>query len=181
MEQDAQAESSIASRRVFDGKIMRVRVDTVKLPNGVQASREVVEHRPAVVLVPIDKSENVILVRQYRHAVGETLLEAPAGVVEEGETPSECGQRELQEETGYRARSLVSLGSFWTTPGFCDEFMFAFVARDLVPSALEPDPDEEISTERLPLSRVSGLIRSGEIRDAKTIAALLMVTCADSA
>ena len=169
-------ETALTSDLVFDGKLLRLRVDTVRLPDGRQASREVVEHRPAVVVVPIDGEDNVVLVRQFRYAVGESLLEAPAGGVEESETPLECARRELQEETGYLARSLESLGRFWTSPGFCDELMYAYVGRDLVPSALQPDPDEIIQTETVPLSSVVALIRNGEIQDAKTIAALLMAT-----
>ena len=172
-----QAETPLASSPIFNGKVLSLRVDTVRLPNGVRTSREVVEHRPAVVLIPVDAEGNVILVRQYRYAVGETLLEAPAGIVEESETPEECAQRELQEETGHKAQSLVSLGSFWSSPGFCDELMYAYLARDLVPSALEPDADENIQTAKVPLDQVAELIRRGEIRDGKTIAAFLMATC----
>ena len=172
-----QAETPLASNRVFEGKVVSVRVDTVRLPDGRQVPREVVEHRPAVVVIPIDADDKVILVRQFRYPVGEALLEAPAGLVEGSETPEECAQRELQEETGQKARSLQSLGSFWSSPGFCDELMYAYIARDLVPSALEPDSDENIQTQRVPLAQVAGLIRRGDIRDAKTIAAFLMASC----
>ena len=172
-----QPELPVSSKTVFDGRLLRVRVDTVRLPDGREASREVVAHRPAVVIVPIDADDNVVMVRQYRYAVGESLLEAPAGVVEESEGPEECAQRELQEETGYMAKSLRGLGQFWSSPGFCDELMYAYVARGLVASAREPDPDENIQTERVPLSGIPALIRGGQIRDAKTVAALLMATC----
>lgn len=171
------AETPLASKPVFNGQLLRVRVDTVRLPDGRQAIREVVEHRPAVVIVPIDSEDNVHLVRQYRYPVGEALLEAPAGVLGESEKPADCAQRELQEETGYLSKNLQSLGRFWSSPGFSTELMYAYVARDLVPSALEPDADENIQTENVPLSRVAGLIRRGDIRDAKSIAALLMVIC----
>jgi ADP-ribose pyrophosphatase len=177
MEDGMQAETTLSSRAIFDGEILRVRIDTVRLPDGRRASREVVEHKPAVVVVPIDADDNVVLVRQYRYAVGATLLEAPAGGVEEGEAPADCAQRELQEETGFLARSLRSLGQFWTTPGFCDELMYVYLASDLAPSALDPDPDEFIETVKTPISGIAGLIRGGEIQDAKTIAALLMATC----
>ena len=171
------AERRLSGETAFRGKIVNVRVDTVGLRQGGRAIREVVEHRPAVVLVPIDPDGNLVLVRQYRYPVGETLLEAPAGIIEESETPLACAQRELQEETGYRARKLESLGRFWTTPGFSDELMYAYVATGLEPSRLEPDDDEDIAVETVPPSRVRELIRQGEIRDAKTIAALLMVIC----
>lgn len=169
-------EEKIASNTVFAGKLVRVRVDTVELPDGRQAFREVVGHRAAAVVVPIDADGNVVLVRQYRYPVGEDLLEAPAGVMEEGETPDECAIRELQEETGHRASSLVRLGQFWSVPGFCDELMHVYLARDLEPSELEADPDENITNELVPFTSVVELVRTGVIQDAKTIAALLMAT-----
>ena len=172
-----QPEQSLTSQSIFDGKVVKVRVDTVSLPDGGEASREVVEHRPAVVVVPVDSEENVILVRQYRYPVAQALLEAPAGVVEESETPDECAQRELQEEIGYVSRNLRALGGFWMSPGYCTEFMYAYLAKDLVPRKLEADEDENIRVEQLPLSRIPKLIRVGEIQDAKSIAALLMATC----
>ena len=168
-------ERALDSTRVYDGRIIAVRVDTVALPNGGRAVREVVEHRPSVVVVPVDTRANVLLVRQYRYPVGLDLLEAPAGMVEDSETAEECAQRELREETGYGAGELRPLGGFWLSPGFCTEFMHAFLARDLVHSRLEPDDDEDLTVVRLPLSDAVSLIRKGEIQDAKTICALLLV------
>ena len=176
-EDQMQAETTSSSRPIFDGKIVQVRVDTVRLPDGREATREVVEHSTSVVVVPIDGEDNVILVRQYRYPVGAALLEAPAGMVEETESPEDCAQREFQEEAGYLSRQLKSLGCFWSSPGFCTELMYAYVARDLSPSRLTPDADENIQIEKVPLSQVTELVRTGEIEDAKTIAALLMVVC----
>lgn len=172
-----EAEKRLSSEPIFDGKIVRLRVDTVLLPNGAQSTREVVDHDNAVVIVPVDSEDNVLLVRQYRYPVEATLLEAPAGIIEDSEDPDEAAQRELQEETGYASRSLTPMGGFWSSPGFCTEFMYAYLARDLVPSPLSPDDDEFIEVERQPISRIPQLIRLGEIQDAKTIAALLMTTC----
>ncbi len=169
-------EARLSTETVFEGKIVTVRVDAVSLANGVKAVREVVEHRPAVAIVPFDDDGQIILVSQFRYPVGEQLLEVPAGIIEEGETSEQCADRELQEEIGYRAREMRSLGSFWTAPGFSDELMYAFVATDLEPSRLEPDEDEDITVVRVPVSRVREMIEAGEIRDSKTIAALLM-TC----
>ncbi|MCX8213174.1 MAG: NUDIX hydrolase [SAR202 cluster bacterium] len=169
-------EARLSTETVFEGKIVTVRVDAVSLANGVKAVREVVEHRPAVAIVPFDDDGQVILVSQFRYPVGEQLLEVPAGIIEEGETPEQCADRELQEEIGYRAREMRSLGSFWTAPGFSDELMYAFVATGLEPSRLEPDEDEDITVVRVPVSRVREMIEASEIRDSKTIAALLM-TC----
>ena len=169
-------EARLSTETVFEGKIVTVRVDAVSLTNGVKAVREVVEHRPAVAIVPFDDDGQIILVSQFRYPVGEQLLEVPAGIIEEGETPEQCADRELQEEIGYRGREMRSLGSFWTAPGFSDELMYAFVATGLEPSRLEPDEDEDITVVRVPVSRVREMIEAGEIRDSKTIAALLM-TC----
>ncbi len=170
-------EQQLSSEPIFDGKIVRLRVDTVLLPNGEQSIREVVDHDNAVVIVPVDSDDNVLLIRQYRYPVEATLLEVPAGIIEESEDPNDAAQRELQEETGYASRNLRPLGGFWSSPGFCTEYMYAYLARDLVPSPLSPDDDEFIEVERQPISRIPQLIRVGEIQDAKTIAALLMTTC----
>jgi ADP-ribose pyrophosphatase len=159
----------------YRGKILNVRVDTVSLGRGGQGIREVVEHCECVCIVPLDDAENVIMVKQYRKAVEANLLEIPAGGVENGEVSREAVLRELQEETGYTAVNLELLSSFWTTPGFCDELMHAYVATGLTPSSLPPDDDEDIQVERVPLSQVPDLIRKGTIMDAKSIASLLMV------
>ncbi len=167
-------ETRLSTETVFEGKIVTVRVDAVSLPNGVKVVREVVEHRPAVAIVPFDDNREVILVSQFRYPVGEQLLEVPAGVIEVSETPEQCADRELQEEIGYRAREMRSLGSFWTAPGFSDELMYAFIATGLEPSRLESDEDEDITVVRVPVSRIREMIEAGGIRDSKTIAALLM-------
>ena len=172
-----EAEQQLSSKPIFDGKIVRLRVDTVLLPNGNESTREIVDHDNAVVIVPVDSDDNVLLVRQYRYPAEETLLEAPAGLIDDSEDPDDAAQRELREETGYASRSLRPMGGFWSSPGFCTEFMYAYLARDLVASRLSPDEDEFIEVERQPISRIPQLIRLGEIRDAKTIAALLMATC----
>ena len=169
-------EVRLASERIFDGKILSVRVDTVSLQGGREAIREVVEHKAACVVVPLDDDGNVVLVRQYRHAVTRVLVEAPAGIVEDSESPEACAQRELQEETGYAASDFTKLGSFWPSPGFCDEVMHAFLAKGLVPRSLPADEDENIEVVRYPLVRVVEMVRSGEIRDAKTIVAVLLAS-----
>lgn len=170
-------EQLVSSQTVYQGKIVNVRSDTVLLPNGRQTVREVVEHAAAVVIVPIDAEDNVLLVRQYRYPTEQFILEAPAGGVDEGESPDDCAQRELQEEVGYASRNLRTMGGFWSAPGFSTEFLYAYLAKDLVPSKLSADDDEAIEVIRTPLSNIDRLIRLGEIQDAKTIAALLMATC----
>ena len=173
-----QPEEQISSREIYDGKIIKVRVDDILMTSsGNRSVREVVEHNNAVVIVPIDNDDNVHLVRQYRYAAEQNLLECPAGIVEDGEDPDDCAQRELAEEIGYASRNLRILGGFWSSPGFCTEFMYPYLAKDLVPRRLQPDDDEDIQVEKVPLSRIPQLIRLGEIQDAKSIAALLMATC----
>ena len=172
-----QPEEQIASREIYDGRIIKVRVDDILMRNGNQSVREVVDHANAVVICPIDDEGNVHLVRQYRYAAKQMLLELPAGLVEEGENPDDCAQRELAEEIGYASRNLRILGGFWSSPGFCTEFMYAYLAKDLVPRRLQADDDEDIQIEKVPLSRIPQLIRLGEIQDAKSIAVLLMATC----
>ena len=173
-----QPEEQIASREIYDGRIIKVRVDDILLTeSGRQSVREVVEHAPAVVIVPVDAEGNVLLVRQYRYAAKQTLLEAPAGIVEHGEDPDACAQRELAEEIGFASRNLRALGGFWASPGFCDEFLYAYLAKDLVPHKLQADDDENIEVEKVPLARIPQLIRLGEIQDAKSVAALLMAIC----
>jgi len=167
-------ERQLSSRSIFEGRVVSLRVDEVLLPDGGTSTREVVDHRPAVVIVPIDDSGNLLMVRQYRYAVGETLLEAPAGVVEEGEEPDETAQRELQEEVGRISGNLRKLGEFWATPGFCNELMHAYVARDLSHSSLAADDDENITVVPVPVAEALDMIASGAIRDAKTIAVLLL-------
>ena len=170
------------SEVLYRGRILSLRRDSVVLTKGerqVEAVREVVEHDPTVVIVPVDDDDNVLLVRQYRHSTGQVLLEAPAGGIEPGEDPQQAVQRELQEETGHTARKVVPLGGFWIAPGWATEYMHAFLASGLVPAQACPDEDEEIEVERVPRSSVLDLIRRGDIQDAKSIAALLMAFALD--
>ncbi len=171
---NTEPERQLSSRPVFEGRVVSLRVDEVLLPGGGTSTREIIDHRPAVVIVPIDESGNLLLVRQYRYAVGETLLEAPAGIVEEGEDPDETAQRELQEEVGRKSGDLRKLGEFWATPGFCNELMHAYVARDLSHSSLAADDDENITVVAVPVAEALDMIAAGTIRDAKTIATLLL-------
>ena len=164
----------ISQETVFSGRIIEVGVDTALTPDGRRITREVVRHPGAVAIVPIDAADNVLMVRQYRYPAGQPLLEIPAGALESGESPDDTAQRELQEEVGYVSRNLRALGGVYSSPGFCNEFLYLYVARDLVPSSLPADDDEDITVERIPMSRVDRLIRLGEIQDAKSVAGLLM-------
>lgn len=174
MSDDPLVETTVESKVVFQGKILNLRVDTVRLPSGRIATREIAEHSNSICVVPIDDDGNVVMVRQYRKPVEAALLEVPAGGVEEGEVSEETVQRELQEEVGYRAGKLQHLSSFWLAPGWCTEYMHAYLATDLTSAALDSDDDENILVERVPLEQTLELIASGEIQDVKSIAALLL-------
>lgn len=166
-------ERVIESRRIYAGRIVGLRDDTIERPDGQRSRREVVEHAPVVAVVPIDPDGLVVLVKQYRLPAGQALLEVPAGGVEPGETVEEAAQRELQEETGLGAGRLRRLGGFYVSPGYCDEFIHVLLALDLTPSPVAGDEDERITAVRLPLDEALRLVESGEIKDGKSIIGLL--------
>ena len=168
------AETTVESASLYQGRILSLRRDRVRLPSGRLTIREVVEHSDSVCMVPLDEAGNVVLVRQYRTPTESVLLEVPAGGIEDGEVSEQAVLRELQEEIGYTAGSLRFLSGFWLAPGWCDEFMYAYLATDLIPSRMNPDDDEIIETVRVPLNETLGLIERGEIQDAKSIASLLL-------
>jgi len=165
-------ERVLETRRVYEGRVVNLRVDTVALPDGRSARREVAEHAPVVVIVPLDAQGNVLLVRQYRLPVKQLLLELPAGCIDPGESVEGAAQRELQEETGQRAGRLERLAAFYASPGYCDELMHLYLATELEPSPLAPDSDESIEVVRIPLADALALVERGEICDAKTIIGL---------
>ncbi len=160
------------SRNIYEGQILRLRLDKVQLPTGRVAMREIVEHRPAVGMLPVLEDGSVLLIRQYRDAIRQEILEIPAGILNPGESPIEAARRELQEEVGYDATEMEEWGTFFTSPGFSDEELTVFYATGLVESALEPDDDEFIDVVRVEREQIRGLLASGQIRDAKTAAAL---------
>ncbi|MDO8530943.1 MAG: NUDIX hydrolase [Dehalococcoidia bacterium] len=162
------------SRLIYKGRILNLREDLIELSGGRTAKREIVEHQPAVVMVALDGGDNVILVRQYRKAVEAELMEAPAGGLNDGESPEQGAQRELEEETGFRAGRLQSMGGFYSAPGFCTEYLHAFLCTDLRRVGARPEEDEEITVVPTPVARIPELIRTGQIRDAKSVAGLLM-------
>lgn len=168
-------EKRLAGERVYEGKILDLEIDRVRLPNGVETTREVVRHRGAAVVLPLHEDGLVVLVNQYRYATGEALLELPAGKLDADESPRECAARELEEETGWQAGAIHPLGVFYTTPGFSDELLHAFVATHLSNSdEVTPDPDEAIELVNLTVEETLAAARDGTIRDGKTLAALLL-------
>ncbi len=167
------AEETLSSRTVFEGRAVKLRVDTVKLPNGRQTSREIVEHENCVAIVALDDADNILLVKQFRKPVEKELLEIPAGGIDLGETPEDSVRREMREETGFLPQKVAKLGGFYSSPGFCTEYLHLYLATDLVPSPLQAEDSESISLVRVPLLEIPGLIASGAICDAKSIAGLL--------
>ena len=167
-------EKNIATQQIYQGSLVNVRVDTVGKADGSKAIREVVEHSACIAVVPLDEQNNILLVRQFRYPVGRFLLEIPAGGIDPGEEPSDSVCRELQEEIGYLPRKIDRLGGFYAIPGYGTEYLYCFLASDLVPARLVAEDTGDIELVRVSRDEIPRLITSGEICDAKSIAALLM-------
>jgi ADP-ribose diphosphatase len=163
-------ERVLRSEHAYRGRAIHVRIDSVVKPNDKKTTREVVEHVDCVVVLPIDSNGNILLVRQYRHAVDRELLELPAGSIDSGETPEQAATRELREETGFKPGRLEGLGGFYAAPGYCTEYLHFFRASQLERSPLTAEDTDEIDVVPMSASEVPGLIASGQICDAKTIA-----------
>jgi ADP-ribose pyrophosphatase len=166
-------ERTIRSTRVYDGRVVSLRVDEVALPSGKTAIREIVEHRGAVAVVPLTGERDVLLVRQYRAPAGRRLLEIPAGTIEPGEPVDACAARELAEEIGMRAGRWHALGSIFPSPGFLTEVVHLLLAEDLSPHALEAE-EEEMDVVAVPLGEAVRLVDRGDICDAKSVAGILL-------
>lgn len=165
----------VRSTLVYEGPVFTLYEDTIELPEGRSLRRSRIEHRPTIGVVPVIGDGEILLIRQYRHAVGASLIEIPAGTMDKGDqTPEDCVQRELAEETGYRAGRLVKLFGGYLVPGYADEFMHFYLAFDLVRAPLPPDEDEEIETMACPMRDALSMIRDGRIVDSKTALALLL-------
>jgi len=166
-------EKKLSSQEAYHGRAVNLRVDAVQRPDGRKTTRETVEHSDCVAIVATDDQDNILLVRQFRHPVGKFLLEIPAGGINPGEEPLDCVRRELQEETGYLPRRIDKLGGFYAIPGYGTEYLHCYLATDLVPSRLVAEDTEGIELVRVLPNQIPQLIASGEICDAKSIAALL--------
>ncbi len=167
-------EKTLSSRRIFQGRVVGLRVDEVRLPSGRLTQREVVEHRGAVALVALDGEGNVLLIRHFRKPIERELLELPAGTLDPGEEPEACGRRELREETGYRAGRMEHLVSFYSSPGFLTERLEVFLAWELTWDPLPTREEEVIEVRKLPLGEALELIAAGHICDAKSIIGILL-------
>ncbi len=165
-------EKTIRRRTIFDGKLIRVQLDEVELPDGRTSTREIVHHPGAVGVLAFTDEGKLVFVRQYRNPLGKTILEIPAGKLEPGEDPKACAFRELEEETGYRAEEMRPIVSFYTSPGFADEILHLYEARGLQKGERRPDTDEFVEVEELTLQEAFAKMEEGQICDAKTVVAV---------
>jgi ADP-ribose pyrophosphatase len=163
----------LSSRVLYTGKVFGVRQDIVVEPGGIEVTRDIVVHHGSVVLLPILRDGRLVLIRQYRHTVGDFLLEVVAGRMERGESPLTAARRELAEETGFRAKRLVKMMNVFPTPGFVSERMIAFCATGLTPGPTNPDADERIENKPFPLKTLLNMIHKADIHDMKTVACVL--------
>ena len=164
----------IKSETILQGRVFKIRRDSLKTPEGMETKLEIIEHGGSVVVLPIDSEGNILFVRQYRHATNQDLLELPAGTRDGAEPYEECAARETREETGMEAGRLEKLGEFYLAPGYSTELMAAFLATDLKHNPLNPDEDEVLSIERIPVKKAFELALSGKLPDAKSLAVLLL-------
>jgi ADP-ribose pyrophosphatase len=165
---------TIRTETIFNGKVFNVRQDQIRLLNGQVLRLDIVEHKGAVTIIPLDERDQIWFIRQYRHPAGQVLLELPAGVMDEGENPADSAQRELREETGMAAKQINLIGEFFLAPGYSTEYMHVFMATGLHAAPLRPDEDELIEIEKIPSTQVLTLAANGAIQDAKSLAALLL-------
>ncbi|WP_130807127.1 NUDIX hydrolase [Senegalia massiliensis] len=168
-------ERTMKSEKVYEGKVLNLRIDTVELPDKKYSKREIVEHPGAVCIVPITSDNKIYLVNQYRKSIDKEILELPAGKIEIGEEPKECAIRELKEETGLTANKYEYMTEFYTSPGFCNEKIHLFFARELEQGIATPDIDEYIDVKTYSLDELLHMVQIGEISDAKTIIGIQMI------
>ena len=166
------AEKILSSRTIYEGRILKLRVDTIQTADGRQTTREIVEHADCIAVIAVDAEDNILLVKQYRGALAKELLEIPAGGIDAGEDAEAAVIREMQEETGFRPERVERLGGFYSTPGFCNEYLYLYLATDLIASQLYAEDTEGIEVVRVPIAQVRELVTSGRICDAKSIAGL---------
>ena len=168
-------EKTLKSETVFKGRIITLKTDIALLPDGSQAGREYIEHPGGVCVVPLTDNNEVLMVRQFRYPYKEVVLEIPAGKKDKGEDPFTTGKRELKEETGATADEYIDLGQLYPSPGYCGEIIWMYGAKGLSFGEVSPDDDEFLEVERIPLKEAVEMITKGEIKDAKTQAAILKI------
>ncbi|MGB9639922.1 MAG: NUDIX hydrolase [Anaerolineales bacterium] len=165
---------TIQSDLIYQGKVFSIRQDQVELSNGKTMKVDIVQHHGAVVILPVDEDKNIWFVRQYRHPAGEHLLELPAGTLNPGEAPLDCAHREIREEIGMTAEQILPIGEFYDAPGYSTEYLYIYLATKLTSAPLPPDEDEIIDVVKIPIKQAYELALQGQLRDAKTLASLLL-------
>ena len=166
-------ETPVEQEVKYEGRIIRLRVDKAQLPNGRIATREVVEHNGGVCIAALTEQRELLFVRQFRYPYQEVVLDLPAGKIDKGEEPLACGKRELTEETGASAQQYRSLGRLYPSPGYCGEVIHLFLATGLSFGRMNPDEDEFLEVERIPLEKAVQMVLYNEVPDAKTQVAVL--------
>lgn len=161
------------TERIFEGRVIKVRVDSVELPDGKKSKREIVEHHGGVGVIAVTPEREVFMVSQYRIAAKSMMLEIPAGKLEAGEDPYDAAMRELQEETGYKTDKLTPLGVYYATPGYCEEKLSIYIATDLEYVGQNLDPGEFLNVSKIPLDTLYEMVMNNEIYDCKTAIAIL--------
>ena len=169
-------EKTISKENIFNGNIITLDVHTVELQNGKKSTREVISHPGGVAILAFTDKDTILLVEQFRKPVEMNLLELPAGKLEYGEDPETCGIRELEEETGYKAKKFSYIGKIVTSPGFCNEYIYLYKAEELISGEMKLDEDEFLNVKEVKLQQVKVDILNGKIIDAKTICAIGMVS-----
>ncbi len=162
-------EKTVSTKRIYDGIVVNLRVDTVELPDGKTALRDIVEHPGGVGIVAITDDNKILMVKQYRKPIEKAIIELPAGKLDKNEDVEECGRRELEEETGYKAKEFTYLGYMYPSPGFDDEVTHLYLARGLYKGEVHLDEDEYLDVYKYDISEVKEMIMNNEINDAKTV------------
>lgn len=166
-------EKTVSSQKIFDGRVIKVRIDNVTLPDGSTGIREIVNHPGGVGIVAVNHNNEIYLVKQYRKPIERAIYEIPAGKLDSGEDPGVCGVRELKEETGLTAKNFVYMGYIYPSPGFADEVTHVYCATELSQGDVDPDEDEFLDVVKIPFDKAYEMVMTGEINDAKSVFGIL--------
>lgn len=166
-------EKTVKTDIKFEGRILKLRVDTVELPDGSTSTREIIEHPGGVAVIAVDEKGYVPMVTQFRKPYEKMVMELPAGKLDNGEDPLDCGIRELEEETGLKARNFVSLGAVLPSPGYAAEMLYVYLATDLYEGTVHLDEGEFLSVEKIHIDKLVDMVMNGELQDAKTVIGIL--------
>lgn len=166
-------EKEVSRKNIFSGKILKLRVDEILTPDGKTAEREIIEHNGGAGIVAVTNDGKIVLVEQYRRPYDEITLEIPAGKLDGNEDPNFCAERELKEETGYTSKEIMPFGEIYPSPGYTNEIIYLYLAKNLEAGTASPDEDEFLHIKKLPLSEALAMVNSGKIKDSKTVIGIL--------